>query len=642
MQRWVAEKREQYTVTQRLTENQYFAELRAAALGDAFATAPVGPGPPEHAEATRPIPKAHEVADVVSSAVEEALAMLDEARGGAANTGAADIRVLGVGPGADAVLGALSARLRPSEQRRLKAAVQPEPAVVWAAATSSNDLVLAVGGGLDVAHRSFICEALRVLAPGGHMVMLLREGAASGAEWLALLDEHERTSRSKAAATGGLRLVHKTCPRPLADGGAYRLYVLRSFVSGSAPPPSPPASPPAEAVIAPPPPTAPLAGGAPAGGAPAPDATPPIEPHRLFSWASDFYSSMQGVFGDELEDVLARRRDESKVSDDVCGDKDSLDEVMARFDASGVIPELGLVQQEAVGEHYNAESGARVGRAFAETYLRELEGKVVAKEMRLQAGNYIGHMAGSLAPWTAPISRLVTFLHCNNVKTETAKTTTYAERECMARMHKMFYDCDEAFYAEHSMSDSACLGHPTSGGTVANLQALWTARNSSHGFDKKGGVSADEGVVLVSALGHYSISKSIDVLGLGTANVVTIPTRRFKMDVAALSAKVDELVGVGRKIIAIVAVAGSTETGAFDPIRQMAAVARAHGIWLHVDAAWAGGLIFAPQVMAAIRLQPPSAAFSRLPNAVRLPPARLPICPLANFTSPCDCLAVTC
>lgn len=581
MQQWVAAVRAKYAVTQRLTENVYFAELRAAALGEeAMAKAPVGPGPPIDKPIVSKPPLGQGTDDVITSAVEEALAMLDESRGGADSTGRDDICVFVVGGQAEAVKTTFESKLRPAERARLKALTQPEVASAWAAQDGSMDLVIACGAPLDSAENadavSGVQEVSRVLVPGGHAVVMLTEGGAKASSWLTAIDEHERS----AACAGGLRLVHKTCPRALAGGGAYRHYVLRRCSSvGRLPisaPASLPASPPAEDF--------------------ATGDSAKKQAHALFGWASDFYSSMQGAFSKKLEAVISRQRDECAASDDVCVGGVGIEEIMARFDASGLIPEQGLVQLGAVGGAFNAESGAHVGRAFAEAYLDELEGKVVSKELRLQAGNNIGHMTGSLAPWTAPVGRLVNFLHCNNVKTETAKTMTYAERETMAKMHRAFYHFDENFYLEHSMSESACLGHPTSGGTVANLQALWTARNSSDFYDKKTGAGSDEGVILVSELGHYSVSKAVDILGRGTDGVITIPCVQFKMDVSLLKAKLEELAKARRKVIAIVAIAGATETGSFDPIREIATLAQQHGVWLHVDAAWAGGLIFAPQM----------------------------------------------
>ena len=96
----------------------------------------------------------------------------------------------------------------------------------------------------------------------------------------------------------------------------------------------------------------------------------------------------------------------------------------------------------------------------------------------------------------------------------------------------------------------------------------------------------------MSELGHYSVSKAIDVLGLGTSSVVQVPTVGLKMSPAALKSTLESLKAKGTKVLAIVAVAGTTEAGSFDPLREVASLAKEHGTWLHVDAAWAGGLIF--------------------------------------------------
>ena len=89
------------------------------------------------------------------------------------------------------------------------------------------------------------------------------------------------------------------------------------------------------------------------------------------------------------------------------------------------------------------------------------------------------------------MGRLIDFLHCNNVKLETGKTTTFVERETMAMMHRAFYGFNDGFYCEHAMDRRTCLGHPCSGGTVANVEALWVARNAAyHDCDKKGVMEA--------------------------------------------------------------------------------------------------------------------------------------------------------
>ena len=90
------------------------------------------------------------------------------------------------------------------------------------------------------------------------------------------------------------------------------------------------------------------------------------------------------------------------------------------------------------------------------------------------------------------MGRLQHFLHCNVVKTESAKMMTYVERETMAMLHRAFYARDDSFYEAHAMDRDTCLGHPTSGGTVANLEALWVARNTLfEGCNKRGLAQAD-------------------------------------------------------------------------------------------------------------------------------------------------------
>ena len=65
----------------------------------------------------------------------------------------------------------------------------------------------------------------------------------------------------------------------------------------------------------------------------------------------------------------------------------------------------------------------------------------------------------------------------------------------MAKMHRAFFGFDDAFYEEHTLDDSAYLGRPCSGGTVANLEALWAARNSAlAGCDANGVRAISEGV----------------------------------------------------------------------------------------------------------------------------------------------------
>ena len=139
------------------------------------------------------------------------------------------------------------------------------------------------------------------------------------------------------------------------------------------------------------------------------------------------------------------------------------------------------------------------------------------------------------------------------------------------------------------MSDLAGLGPRaggtfTSGGTEATLSALLAARNAALPDAWERGMPGQAAIVC-GADAHYAVSRAAGILGLGTSNLVTVPTRDHRMDVDALVVALDELHGRGVPVIAVVATAGSTPTGSFDDLAAIADVCDARGLWLHVDGA---------------------------------------------------------
>ncbi|HEY1334044.1 MAG TPA: pyridoxal-dependent decarboxylase [Myxococcaceae bacterium] len=129
------------------------------------------------------------------------------------------------------------------------------------------------------------------------------------------------------------------------------------------------------------------------------------------------------------------------------------------------------------------------------------------------------------------------------------------------------------------------VGSLTGGGSSANLMALAMAREARAPANADGVVPG--GVVYASSEVHMSIPRAVALLGLGHAGVRDIPVDgSFRMDVAALERAVKEDVAAGRRPIAVVASAGTVSTGAIDPLRSVAEVARRHGLWMHVDGAY--------------------------------------------------------
>src|SRR5262252_9566730 len=137
----------------------------------------------------------------------------------------------------------------------------------------------------------------------------------------------------------------------------------------------------------------------------------------------------------------------------------------------------------------------------------------------------------------------------------------------------------------------------SSGGSTANLVALGAARQWA--FERRGRDVSQDGLpsgararVYASEQAHHTIQRATAVLGLGRAGTRPIACdARQRIDVAALRAAIAEDERDGVVPVAVVGTAGTTDTGAIDPLGDLAEVAREHGAWFHVDGAY--GLIAA-------------------------------------------------
>ena len=104
-------------------------------------------------------------------------------------------------------------------------------------------------------------------------------------------------------------------------------------------------------------------------------------------------------------------------------------------------------------------------------------------------------------------------------------------------VHRVVFARDDKFYDAHAQSSTGCLGHPCAGGTTAYCEALWMARNTALPDAEARGVSEAlrsaapppgggewvGAVVLCSELAHYSVSKAVGIIGLGTEHVISVP-----------------------------------------------------------------------------------------------------------------------
>jgi L-2,4-diaminobutyrate decarboxylase len=133
----------------------------------------------------------------------------------------------------------------------------------------------------------------------------------------------------------------------------------------------------------------------------------------------------------------------------------------------------------------------------------------------------------------------------------------------------------------------------TSGGSLGNLTALLAMRQAKAGFDtwKQGAHAGPPLGVIVSSDAHYSVARTLRIMGWGDGGAISAPVdgqhrlTAASVEAALANAKRDG----GVRVIGIVAAASSTATGAFDPLHELANLAEREGLWLHVDAAHGGG-----------------------------------------------------
>ncbi len=137
------------------------------------------------------------------------------------------------------------------------------------------------------------------------------------------------------------------------------------------------------------------------------------------------------------------------------------------------------------------------------------------------------------------------------------------------------------------------------GGTIATLTALLAARQAQAGFDawRDGAHGGPPLALLASDQAHYSTARAAQIMGFGEAGAIAVESdERFRMRPEALVAAIAAARAGGQRPIAVVATAGTTPTGAFDPLDDIAGICAAEGLWLHVDAAHGGSAALSPSL----------------------------------------------
>jgi len=243
---------------------------------------------------------------------------------------------------------------------------------------------------------------------------------------------------------------------------------------------------------------------------------------------------------------------------------------------------------------------------FVSDYASFLKDTLVAQSVHTASPGFIGHMTSAMPYFMLPLARILIALNQNTVKVETSKAFTPLERQVLAILHRLIYDFDDPFYSRFIHDSRSALGVFCSGGTVANITALWLARNQLCAPEGEFRGIANEGMfkalkhlnceglaILVSRRAHYSLAKAADVLGLGRDNLILVDTDdNNRVDMRSLRNACARVENENKRVLALVGIAGTTETGTVDPLDEMADLAQEIGCHFHVDAAWGGPTLF--------------------------------------------------
>ena len=225
-------------------------------------------------------------------------------------------------------------------------------------------------------------------------------------------------------------------------------------------------------------------------------------------------------------------------------------------------------------------------------------------EFNLNDARYIGHMTGPMPHYMPSIAANNIAVNSNVVKVETSNSFTRLERHVAAQVHSYFFQAPIPKQAVYDPSKT--YGIFTVGGTAANETAIWLAKNTllddarsdvkcsldglSAALQSRGYKGAR---IITSSLGHYSMSKIADIIGIGERGLIQVSVDASgQMSLPGLEAAISECRRQQHAVLAVVALAGATETGSIDDLKSIGTLCAREGIHFHVDAAFGGALRF--------------------------------------------------
>lgn len=258
-------------------------------------------------------------------------------------------------------------------------------------------------------------------------------------------------------------------------------------------------------------------------------------------------------------------------------------EYLSTLDARSIFPRTSGAEAERIFALDAPEHGMGEQAIFG---LRD-----VMEHGRGQNGRFFGYVQGPGEPVAALGDLFASILNQNMTAWRSSPSGVTIERTVVR-------------WLAEAVGCRGFLGTLTGGGSAANLMGLAMAREAKTPGNEHGLWGTGAGMVYASEQVHMAVPKAVAMLGIGRENLRYIACDdSYRMVPAQLERAIAEDEARGRTPIAVVASAGTVNTGAIDPLSEIAAIAHSHGLWMHVDGAYGAlAALAAPDKFAGLAL----------------------------------------
>ncbi|MEM9076119.1 MAG: pyridoxal-dependent decarboxylase [Bacteroidota bacterium] len=221
-------------------------------------------------------------------------------------------------------------------------------------------------------------------------------------------------------------------------------------------------------------------------------------------------------------------------------------------------------------------------RAFFENgNIDEFFKEILKRTTHTHNPKYVGHQVGVTAPITLLSGMLSNLLNNGMAVYEMGMSPNAIEKIVTEKL------CETIGYGSQSG------GFLTSGGTLANLTALLSARKAKVAHDVWNEGHTKPLGIMVCEEAHYCVDRAAKIMGLGEKGIIKVPAdENYSIKLDQIEAFYQKSLEEGIQIFAIVGSAPSTATGAYDNLEAIQAFAEKYNLWFHVDGAHGGAAIF--------------------------------------------------